>query len=131
MSDPGSVFRTKQEPSTPTVSEMPIAEVKSPVVTHAPELMATYEADMGKPYVAKYYGLEEVASEPEFTQDLKTIEAFVRSRVEKGELDNSTKAADKYLKDMEKKAGLTGYESANKKITTLLAYIEFKKVVES
>ncbi len=126
-----STFRTAQAPTD--TAPTPEADTSNSVVPtdSASDLVATYEAEHGKPYVAKYLNVENIASEHEFKRDLGEIEGFIRSRVENKQLDNSTHAADKYLKELEKKAGLTGYENANKRITSLLAYIEFIRKVES
>jgi hypothetical protein len=125
-----STFRTKVEPTTTESPKQEIVVSGDNVQTHAPELVATYMEDMGKPYVAKYLNIESFADRPEFARDLAEIEGFIKDRVAKGELDNSTKAADKYLKDLERKAGLTTYESTNQRITKLLAYIDFIRTIE-
>jgi hypothetical protein len=120
------------EPTTTPVKDQPIAQIGDSVQTHAPELVATYSEDMGKPYVAKYLDLETVwDKEPTMSQELKEIEGFIQDQVKRGNLENSTKATDKYLKEIERKAGLTGYESATKRISTLIAYIDFRKVVDA
>ena len=125
-----STFRAAVEPT-----EAPKVEVNtdnSVISTKTPnDLVATYSDEHGKPYVAKYLGVDSIANEPEYKRDLGEIEGFIKDRVAKGKLENSTKATDKYLKELEKKAGLTGYENANKRITSLLAYIEFIRKIES
>jgi len=128
MSD--TTFRTAVEP---TESATPKADTTNSVVsTKTPnDLVATYMDEHGKPYVAKYWNIENIANEPEYKRDLGEIEGFIKDRVSKGKLENSTNATDKYLKELEKKAGLTGYENANKRITNLLAYIDFIRKVES
>jgi len=127
-----SEFRQAVAPEPTTLVDTPKADVTSSVTEHAPELVATYSEDMGKPYVAKYFDIENVWDrEPSMSLEVKTIEAFVQDQVKKGNLDNSTRATDKYLKEIEKKAGLTGYESATKRISAILAYIDFKKVIDS
>lgn len=128
MSD--TTFRTAVEPTesvTPEVNtDNSVVSAKTPN-----DLVATYESEHGKPYVAKYLNVDNIANEPEFKRDLGEIEGFIRSRVENKQLDNSTHAADKYLKELEKKAGLTGYENANKRISSLLAYVDFIRKIES
>lgn len=125
-----SEFRQPVAPEP--VAETPKAEVKATTTEHAPELVATYSEDMGKPYVAKYLDMETMwDQEPTMAQEVKTIEAFVQDQVKKGNLDNSTRATDKFLKEIEKKAGLTGYETATKRISAILAYIDFKKVIDA
>jgi hypothetical protein len=128
MSD--STFRTPVAP-VETVVEKPNTD-NSVVSGETPnDLVATYADEHGKPYVAKYLNMDKFANEPEFKRDLGEIEGFIKDRVEKKQLDNSTRATDKYLKELEKKAGLTGYESTNKRISSLLAYIDFIRKVES
>ena len=131
MSDNNTTFRTAAEPVETAAPIKPEPDTPKVSDTHAPELVATYSSDMGKPYVAKYLEIEQFADEPEFKRDLSEIEGFIKERVEKKQLDNSTRAAEAYLKDLERKAGLSRYESTNKRITRLLAYIDFVRKVES
>lgn len=128
MSD--TTFRT---PVESTETPAPKADVSNSAVSSKTndDLLATYAEEHKKPYVAKYYNLDDYADEPEYKQELDTIEGFLKERVSSKKLDNSTKAADKYLKEIEKKAGLTGYENANERIRKLLAYVDFIKVIES
>jgi hypothetical protein len=126
-----TTFRTAQTPQEQAPAVKPNTD-NSVVSTKTPnDLMATYMDEHGKPYVAKYMNVENIANEPEFKRDLGEIEGFIKDRVEKKQLENSTQATDKYLKELEKKAGLTGYETANKRISSLLAYIDFVRKVES
>jgi hypothetical protein len=128
MSD--TTFRAAVEPTesvTPTVDTTnSVVSAKTPN-----DLVATYSDEHGKPYVAKYWNIENIANEPEYKRDLGEVEGFIKDRVTKGKLDNSTHATDKYLKELEKKAGLTGYENTNKRISSLLAYIDFIRKIES
>lgn len=125
-----TTFRT---PVEPTESVTPKADTTNSAISTESknDLVATYMDEHGKPYVAKYMQIENLANEPEYKRDLGEIEGFIQDRVSKKLLDNSTRATDKYLKELEKKAGLTGYENPNKKITSLLAYIDFVRKVES
>lgn len=119
-----------EAPSVPTVQSVP-QELKATSTEHAPELVATYAEDMGNPYVAKLLGLESVwDKEPTMAREIKELEGYIQEQVRIGKLDNSTRATDRYFKDMERKAGLTGYESATKRISSLLAYIDFRRVVD-
>lgn len=136
MSD-DSIVRTATPVSPPvTASEAtaptPITEGGSGHDTHIDTLLATYADDQGKPYVANYLEIEDVwKRQPELKLEVETIEGYLRKLVSEGKLDNSTRAAAKYLKEMEKKAGSNPYDSANQRIAKLLAYIDFKKVVDS
>lgn len=131
-----SVFReavdTSQQADTPKTSEKPIADIGSPVQTHIDSLLATYSDDMGKPYTAQYLGLDGVwDKDATLTNEINTIEGFLKQQISKGKLDNSVKAGQKYLKELEKKAGTHEYETATKRISKLLAYIDFRKVVDA
>lgn len=129
-----SVFRTAQvEAPAKEVkpANKPITDSGSPVVTHAPELLATYQDDMGKPYVAQYLDIENIWDREEnLTNEINTIEGYLREQIKKGKLENSTKSGEKFLKELEKKAGTNPYESATKRIQRILAYIEFRNVVD-
>ncbi len=127
-----STFRTKEEAQTTEVQAKPVKPVESdsqPIIK-VPDLMYTYEQDQGKPYTAEYFDLGSVWNEsPEMERDIKEIEGYVREQVTKGNVDNSVKAADSFIKELERKAGLNRYESTNNRISALLAYIDFKRTV--
>jgi hypothetical protein len=87
---------------------------------------------MKKPYMADYFEISDVwDKEPTLARDLKEIEGYIRERVGNKKVDNSTKAANQYIKELERKAGLSRYESTPQRIQKVLAYIDFQKVVES
>lgn len=124
-----TTFRTPSEPQS-TAPSSP-KDTTGTTSTEAPELVATYMDDQGKPYVAKYLNVESVYSEePHLKNEVETIEKYIQDQVKNGKLDNSTKAADKFLKEMEKKAEISPFASANQRISKLLAYIDFRKVVD-
>lgn len=133
-----SVFRS----GTPVpASDAPAEPKAEPVVNTTPgtgsmvdtsDLFATYEEDQKMPYTAKYFGVENVwDKEPTLARDIKEIEGYVRQQVTDKKLANDTKSASKFIKDLERKAGLSTYENETVKIQKLLAYIDFRKVVES
>jgi len=129
-----SVFR-EADTSTPTPTapkDAAIVDAGSPVETHAPELLATYRDDMGKPYVAEYLDVTNVWDQDKTLQrDVEEIEGYLQEQVKNGVLDNSTRAGKEFLKQLERDAGLTRYESGANRIQKLLAYIDFKRVVNS
>lgn len=139
-----SVFR-QADTSTPAPAPPPVVKKAEPTVdnpltpggkdateTKAADLLATYEADQGKPYVADYYEIGGIwDKEPSMARDLKEIEGYIRLQVTKDKLENSTRAAAKYLKQLEREAGLTTYESTPQRIQKMLSFIDFKKVVAS
>ena len=130
MSDP--TFRTANTPvePAPKVADKPIVDAGTPVETHVDSLLATYQDDQGKPYVAQYLDIADIwDKEPTLKNELNTIEGYLREEVTKGRLENNTKSASKYLKELEKKAETNPYESTTQRLSKILAYIEFKKVV--
>lgn len=129
-----SVFRTAS-PAPAPVSTESAKGVDSPGVapdTHESSLFATYEDDQGNPYAADYFEIKGIwKDEPTLANELKTIEGYIREKVSNKEIENNTKSAKKFIQELEKKAGTNVYENTNKRIQKLLAYIEFRKVVES
>jgi len=139
-----SVFR-QADTSTPAPAPAPVAKTAEPTVdnpltpggkstvdTKVSDLFATYEQDQGKPFVADYFDVGNVLNEePTLARDLKEIEGYVRAQVEGKKIDNHTRAAGKFMKQLERDAGLTTYEATPNRIQKILAYIDFKKVVNS
>lgn len=127
-----STFRTAQ-PAEPVAPPAPVSD--APVETggkevSVPDLLVSYEVDQGKPYVADYFDMPTAWDrEPSMERDLREIDGYIQDQVKSGTLDNSIKAASTFLKEMERAAGLTRYESVNQRISKLLAYIDFKRVV--
>jgi hypothetical protein len=110
----GQVMLVFREATTTeaTPTEAPQTEVirGGDSVTHIDTLLATYQEDQGNPYVAQYLDVKDVWDKTENLKgEVNLIEDYLRDQVKKGDLDNTTKAADKYLK--------------------ILAYIEFQRVV--
>lgn len=98
---------------------------------HDSELFATYEDSVKKPFTADYFEVSNVWNrEPTLARDLQEIEGYVRTQVEAKTVDNSVKGAREFIKELERKAGLTRYESTPKRIAKLLAYIDFRKTVD-
>lgn len=129
-----SVFREAQEPTKQQEAPLskPVEQVGTPIETHAPDLLATYRDDMGKPYVAEYLGVNNVWDQDKNLQrDVEEIEGYLQEQVKSGSVDNSTKAGKEFLKNLERQAGLSRYESGAQRIQKLLAYIDFKRVVNS
>lgn len=133
MSDAGPApVRTAVVQSAPSTESVKGAPVTVGGETNESSLFATYEADQKKPYSADYFEISEIwDKEPSLARDLKEIEGYIREQVSNKKVDNSTKAAKEFLKEMERKAGLSRYESTPQRIQKILAYVDFKRVVES
>lgn len=129
-----SVFRTAAEATpipTKTGGRVGAGDPSHIPDEHEASLFATYEDDQKSPYTAKYFEVDNVwKEEPTLARDLKEIEGYVREQVTSKKVANTVKAAQKFLKELERKAGLSTYESPNKRIDKLLAYIDFRRTVD-
>ncbi len=129
-----SAFRSAA-PAPTSASMAPVAtpgDPQVPAVAHDDSLFYTYEGDHMRPYTAEYFDVTNVwDAEPSLSRDLREIEGYIREQVHAGKLDNTTKAAGQFLKELERKADLTRYESGPQRIQKILGYIDFKRTVES
>jgi hypothetical protein len=124
------VVRTASAPVAQT--QTPAGDTTTSATEHEASLFATYEDDQKHPYVADYFGVPDVWDKEEgFKNELRTIEGYLREKVTKGDLSNKTKDVQKYLQEFEKKAGTNPYENTHKRISQILAYIDFRKVIDS
>lgn len=122
----GSVFRTKVEPSAP-VNEKVIGKSEAAVIASKVEPpYLDYESEKGKPYIAEYFGLDEMWQDKVggFEEEISTINKYVKNEIEQGRIDNSTEAVKTLLKDMEKQIG-NKTERTTIKIAQMAAYTEF------
>lgn len=130
MSD-GATFRTAAAPVA--AADSPTAAIDPSHVsdTHEASLFATYEADQKRPFMADYFEVPQVwDKEPGMSRDIKEIEGYIRQQVSDKKIDNSIKAVKEFVKELERKAGLSRYESTPQRIVKLLAYLDFRKVVD-
>lgn len=126
-----SVFRepVEQPKAEASVQEAEV-DASSPVVTHVPELLATYSEDMGHPYTADYFEVPDMwKREENLKYEVETIEGYLQKQVSEGKLNNSTKAAKDFLKSMEKEAKIQRFDSPANRISKLVAFIEFKNYI--
>lgn len=107
-------------------------EPNKPATPGELELFSTYEEAAGRPLAADYFDIPNLWDENSaLARDLQEIEGYVRQQLRTGSLENSVKAAKEFMKQLERDAGLTRYESAANRIQKLLSYIDFKRVVNS
>lgn len=144
-----SVFR-KAAPAAPVAPPAAVAVDDKPVTTNTAqdrgagtepakpatpgelELFSTYEEAAGRPLAADYFEIPNLWDEnSHLARDLQEIEGYVRQQLRTGTLENSVKAAKDFIKQLERDAGLTRYESTATRIQKLLAYIDFKRIVSS
>lgn len=130
-----SVFRSSA-PAPTSASLAPVAPTAPgaphvPTDTHDNSLFYTYEGDNMRPYSADYFEAGAMwDQEPSLARDLREIEGYVREKVHSGSIENTTKAASQFLKDLERKADLTRYESTPQRIQKLLGYIDFRRTID-
>lgn len=130
-----TVFR--EAVSEPVTKTEPIKTDKTPGVADGKDssskLVATYEDSVGHPYVAQYYEITNIWKEPKggFESEVRTIESYIKDMVSDDRMDNSTEAADKWLRDLERKADVDKTESTATKLIRMAAYIRMQRDIES
>ena len=126
------VFREKREGKEFSVgSEEKLPEgkntgvVRSPVEVEVP--FTSYRQEKGKPLLVDYFKLGEYWDDPDggFEEEINTIEEYLRSKIEKGEIADTITAVEKELKKMEKINNLKDEERIVVKLGTLAAYAKF------
>ena len=129
MSTP--VFRgpITQTPSTP------VSAPKDPKVlgNSSVEVPYTeYQKETNQSYVAKRYDLGDTWNDPAgFKGEVGEIESFFKSQIERGKLDNTTKAVETKIKEYEEVAGIDKTERTVMKVAKLAAYIKFLKETQN
>lgn len=87
---------------------------------------STYSSDQGHPYTAKYYGIENIYDEGDlFSDEIKTVEGYFKSKIESGALADTTQAIRDQIKGIEKVAGIGKNEPTTMRISKLVAYVKF------
>lgn len=126
-----TTFRTAVEPTESTPVKVDTSN--SVISTESKnDLVATYADEHGKPYVAKSLEVENIwDKEPTMKRELETLEGYIVEQVKQGKLENSTRATDKFIKELYKKADVNPHEGYQKKIDKLLAYIDFRRVIDA
>jgi Arc/MetJ-type ribon-helix-helix transcriptional regulator len=86
-----------------------------------------YEQSKGYPFSVDYFNLGDTWADTSggFPKEVSLIEEYLDSKVQSGELPNSTDAVKDMLKKMEKVTNLDKHERPLVKIETIAAYIEF------
>jgi len=130
-----TVFR-KAEPKVEVENkEQESSEVKSHDITphgDAETPIALYEQLNGKPYTAKYYGVEEIWDNPDLGMgdDIKSIEKYYVSKVQKNEIADGKDNFKKFVKSLEKAIGLSDMSPNTVRISKLAKYIKFMREAE-
>jgi hypothetical protein len=126
MSEP---FRTPVTNSEPAAKAPEPKDSTTSTMITEDTLIYTYEQENGHPYTAKHYGISDVYDSELFGKEVGTVEAYLKALVEDKQLDNSTEAAKKLLKKLEKQAGIDPTEPTNARIEKLAAFVRFKDEV--
>lgn len=81
---------------------------------------------------AKYLDIENIYDKhPALKSEVTGIDTYLKELQVSGKVDKSDKAVATFMKDLESKAGAKPYESVNQRITKILAYIRFRRVVDN
>jgi len=106
------------EPKTPDISVGDSADTDVPV--------AIYQEIKGIPYTAEFFGIEKIWDNPDvsYREDVEAIEEAYKSKVVAGEIEDSKKAFENFVKEAEK---ATGCQSApvNVKLAKIAEFIRF------
>lgn len=125
MSD-STVFRNRGEPQKE--EELPKGRPSQQTVTHLedPPLIG-YRAEKGSPFVVDHFQLGEYWNDPSasWESEVSAIEGYLSDLVEKGEIENSTKAARAEIKRIEKLTGIDKEARTAIKVATLAEYVQF------
>lgn len=125
---PSVEFRSKPTQKQAAAPQEPKTDQSGHTSVQETSLLATYEQEVGHPYVADYFEISGVWDR--FNHgEAKNINNYLIEQVQKNKLDNSTQAAKKYLKSLEKKADVSPYDTTNNRIDKIAAYIDFLRVI--
>jgi hypothetical protein len=127
-----SAFRSASEPAT---SE-PLAKTNSDQPMQSTEkadgLFTGYEFDNKVPFIADFYGVKETfLQDPESYSEIGDITSYFENLITTGQLDNSTKAVEAKIKQLEKLSGVDATERVNMKLTRLAEYAKFENNINN
>lgn len=87
-----------------------------------------YEEKNAQPFIVDHYELGEYWNKDKaYTLEVTDIDSFIRQKIEKKELANSTEAIKEYFKDLELTVGIKSYDPTSTKLAKLLEYIKTMK----
>lgn len=92
-------------------------------------LFVTYEADAGHPYIAEYFDIKNVYSDPSFSKEVKNIDSFLKDKVSSKQLDDKVDSIKSYLREAEKKAGVDKTETNATKLVKINAFINMQREI--
>ena len=120
-------FKTAVTPDTGPKPLKSSKETHSEVSNDIEVPYTDYESQNGKPYTVDHYELSEYWNDLEggFGEEVSTIENYMKSQIERGEIANSQKAIKLELKKIEKLTNMTKEERTTVKLGNIAAYAKF------
>jgi len=119
-----STFRTAVEP----VKDAPLPKGEKPFSTSHVEAdipYTSYEEKNDHPFIVDQYELGDFWNKDKaYTMEVMDIDGFLRDKISRKEIANSTKAIKDYFKDLELTVGIKSYDPTTTKIAKLLSYIK-------
>lgn len=116
------------EPEAPAPSQA--APVADDAVTSDAETLPTSPSAESSPS-AKYLEVENIYQKHDsMREEVADIDSYIKGLQATGRVDKSDKAIATFMKDLESKAGAKPFESVNQRMTKILAYIRFRRVVD-
>jgi hypothetical protein len=120
----------KQVTDTKAETTNPVPETKRPSTGSEvnPAVPYTdYAQQNPYPYLVEYFKLGDTWSEAQggFTDEIARLDSYFTSKIESGEMANSTNAIKEELKKIEKLTNMNKEERAVIKVETLAAYTDF------
>ena len=115
---------------TPDVLDEKIPEAKRPDLTPVDtgvEIPFSEHEKNGKPYTVSHYELSDTWDDPDggFTDEIGVMEKYLQQMIRKGELADTTSAAKRELKRIEKLTNMQHEDRKVVKLATIAAYMKF------
>ena len=122
-----TVFRQPVKPVEEKPEVMP--ERADSKVELKTESFLGYEMETHKPYLSKYFGVEETWNEPMagFKEDFDVISSYFKDKINQGEMSDSIESVNEKLKWIEKMANIDKTERTVMKIEKIKAFVKFLK----
>lgn len=125
-----SIYREPSEPvqesSTPVHKE-PKDKTTGQIDDGVEVPYTDYEASNRKPFSVDYFKLGNAWDDPEggYSEEISTVEEYLKSRVDRGDIANSLKSIKQELQKLEKTNNLKDEERIPIKLGTIAAYVKF------
>lgn len=93
------------------------------------DLYATYELDHSKPYLAEYFGINELWNNPDlsYKDELNHIDTYLKGEISDKTLANTTEAVKQRVTKLEKLAGIDQSASPALRVQQLAAFAKYMR----